>query len=299
MKHLISIGDCSREAIDELLFHARMIAKAPHRMADVLRGRVVLTMFFEPSTRTRLSFESAALRLGAGTLGFAEPKVTSAAKGETLEDTVRMCMAYGDALVIRHPEAGAAARAAAVSRVPIINAGDGANEHPTQSLVDLYTMRELHGHLDGLRVGFVGDLRFGRTVHSLLAALALYRGVSVSLFAPPALALPDVYRERARAGGLAIDDAPSLDAMIRSVDVLYVTRVQRERFPAGEELDVGAYHVTAQTLAHAPAGLRVLHPLPRVDEIAIDVDATAHAAYFAQAANGVPVRQAVLLELLQ
>ena len=298
MKHLISVNDFRRDEVDALFAKAHEISQNGRSFADALRGRVVLTMFFEPSTRTRLSFESAALRLGAGVTGFSEPKATSASKGETLEDTVRMCEAYGDVLVLRHPEELSAKRAAAISKVPIVNAGDGANEHPTQSLVDLFTIQSLRGSIDGVRIGFVGDLRYGRTVHSLLGALALYRNVEVQCFAPPSLALPIAHKNRAIERGLRVHEGASLRDVVQSVDILYVTRIQRERFIAGEDASTDAYRITPETLEQAPASLRILHPLPRVDEIAESVDASPHAAYFAQAANGVPVRQAVLLDAL-
>ncbi len=300
MKHLVTIGDLSRDRIEGLLDLAAQLdlPEKKHALSHLLRGYVVATMFFEASTRTRLSFESAALRLGAGVVGFAEADTTSTKKGETLEDTVRMCMAYGDVLVLRHPEIGSAARAAKVASVPVVNGGDGANEHPTQTLVDLYTIRKAFGKVDGLRIAFVGDLLYGRTVHSLLTALAKYTNITATLVGPKSLALPDSHRRHATLHGIDVRDAERLDDVIPEVDLVYMTRIQKERFPPGAADVAGSYRLDAAMLGAAAKELRVLHPLPRVDEIATDVDATPHALYFSQAANGVPVRQAVLLSVL-
>jgi aspartate carbamoyltransferase catalytic subunit len=300
MNHLVTIGDLSRERIDALIGLAAELdqPEKKHALAHLLRGHVVATMFFEASTRTRLSFESAALRLGAGVIGFAEADTTSTKKGETLEDTVRMCMAYGDVLVLRHPEIGSAARAAKVASVPVVNGGDGANEHPTQTLVDLYTIKKAFGKIDGLRIAFVGDLLYGRTVHSLLAALAKYTNITATLVGPKSLALPESHRRHATLHGIDLRDADRLEDAIPNVDLVYMTRIQKERFLPGA-VDLGAsYRLDAKMLGAASKDLRVLHPLPRVDEIATDVDATPHALYFPQAAHGVPVRQAVLLSVL-
>lgn len=300
MNHLVTIGDLSRDRIEGLLDLAAELdqPEKKHALSHLLRGYVVATMFFEASTRTRLSFESAALRLGAGVVGFAEADTTSTKKGETLEDTVRMCMAYGDVLVLRHPEIGSAARAAKVASVPVVNGGDGANEHPTQTLVDLYTIRKAFGKIDGLRIAFVGDLLYGRTVHSLLAALAKYTNITATLVGPKSLALPESHRRHATLHGIDLRDADRLEDAIPEVDLVYMTRIQKERFPPGAADVGGGYRLDARMLSAAKKELRVLHPLPRVDEIATDVDATPHALYFPQAANGVPVRQAVLLSVL-
>ncbi|NOU30833.1 MAG: aspartate carbamoyltransferase [Polyangiaceae bacterium] len=300
MNHLVTIGDLSRDRIEGLLDLAAELdqPEKKHALSHLLRGYVVATMFFEASTRTRLSFESAALRLGAGVVGFAEADTTSTKKGETLEDTVRMCMAYGDVLVLRHPEIGSAARAAKVASVPVVNGGDGANEHPTQTLVDLYTIRKAFGKVDGLRIAFVGDLLYGRTVHSLLAALAKYTNITATLVGPKSLALPESHRRHATLHGIDLRDADRLEDAIPEVDLVYMTRIQKERFPPGAADVGGSYRLDAKMLGAAKKELRVLHPLPRVDEIATDVDATPHALYFPQAANGVPVRQAVLLSVL-
>jgi aspartate carbamoyltransferase catalytic subunit len=305
MKHLLGIEALTRAEILTLLSEAKNVgAMTRAAKRELLRGSVMVSMFFEPSTRTRLSFETAALQLGCGVTGFSDAQNTSATKGESLEDTVRMCAAYGDALILRHPLLGAAHRAAAVSNVPVINAGDGAGEHPTQTLVDLYTMQQRLGDLDGLRVGLAGDLCNGRTVHSLLLALAKFRNIKVSCFSPtPALALPESQRRHATLHGIDIDDADSLATLAQRVDVLYMTRVQTERISGSEPFDAVAklehYVLRAKDLAGAAPNMCVMHPLPRVREIATDVDALPHAAYFEQAGNAVSVRQALLLQLLR
>ncbi len=291
LRHLASIHDLTDADIVSFLDRAAAIEKDPKAVRHLLDGRIVCTAFFEPSTRTRLSFESAAQRLGAGVLGFADPATTSSSKGETLEDTIRILGAYADLIVMRHPKEGAAKRAAAISSVPIVNAGDGPGEHPTQTLLDLYTIRKERGQLKGLQVALVGDLKFGRTVHSLVPAL---RRVGVRPVAVPApgLGLPKTLG----------DDIPTMDLeeAARSCDVLYVTRVQKERFEDAKEYEAvkGAFVVDAELLARTRSKAIVLHPLPRVDEIRTDVDALPAAKYFDQARNGVPVRMAVLATLL-
>jgi aspartate carbamoyltransferase catalytic subunit len=292
MAHLTSIHDLSDGDIAALLDRAAAMEKDPKAVRHLLDGRVVCTAFFEPSTRTRLSFESAAQRLGASVIGFSDPATTSSTKGETLEDTVRMLGAYADLIVMRHPKEGAARRAAAVCPVPLVNAGDGPGEHPTQTLVDLYTMRKERGTIAGLKVGLVGDLRYGRTVHSLVPALKRLGATCVAV-AAPSLELPKP---------LATDvPATDLEEAARSCDVLYVTRVQKERFADAKEYDAvkDAFVVDAGLLARTRSKAIVMHPLPRVDEINPDVDALPQAKYFEQARNGVPVRMAVLAALLE
>ena len=265
--------------------------KDPKGVRHFLDGRVVCTAFFEPSTRTRLSFESAAHRLGASVIGFSDPATTSSSKGETLEDTVRMLNAYADLIVMRHPKEGAARRAAAVSTVPVVNAGDGPGEHPTQTLLDLYTMRKERGRIQGLTVGLVGDLRYGRTVHSLVPALQRLGAKAVAV-AAPGLELPKP---------IAADiPAMSLEEAAASCDVLYVTRVQKERFADAAEYErvKDSFVVDADLLSRTKSKAIVLHPLPRVDEIHPNVDGLPAARYFEQARNGVPVRMAVLASLL-
>lgn len=262
--------------------------------SDILKGKILATLFFEPSTRTRLSFETAMLKLGGNYIGFAEPDLTSARKGENLADTVRTVENYADAIALRHGLEGSAKLAAEFSRVPIINAGTGAEEHPTQALIDIYTIRKEKGKIDGLKVALVGDLRYGRTVHSLAYALAMY---NVELF----LVSPETLRMRKDVlavikNKLQVTENASLEKIIPQIDVLYVTRIQKERFPdAAEYAKVkGAYRVDLKTLEHAKKDLIILHPLPRVDEIAPEVDATPQAKYFQQVWNGIVVRMALL-----
>lgn len=292
MAHLTSIHDLSDADIAALLDRAAAIEKDPKGVRHLLDGRVVCTAFFEPSTRTRLSFESAAQRLGASVIGFSDPATTSSTKGETLEDTVRMLTAYADLVVMRHPKEGAARRAAAVSTVPVVNAGDGPGEHPTQTLLDIYTMRKERGAVSGLTVGLVGDLRYGRTVHSLVPALQRLGAKAVQVPAP-GLELP-----KPIAGNVP---TMGLEEAAGSCDVLYVTRVQKERFADAAEYEKvkDAFVVDAELLQRTRSKAIILHPLPRVDEIAPNVDGLPAAKYFDQARNGVPVRMAVLATLLE
>ncbi len=291
MRHLTSIHDLSDADMTRLLDRAEEMANGMRKLRTRLEGRIVCTAFFEPSTRTRLSFESAAFRLGAGVIGFADPATTSSSKGETLEDTGRMLASYADLIVMRHPKEGAAKRVADVCDVPVVNAGDGPGEHPTQTLIDLYTMRKAHGKLDGLRVAIVGDLKFGRTVHSLVPALQRL-GIKAIAVAAPGLDLP-----KSLSGAL---ETATLEEAAATCDVLYVTRVQKERFGDLREYEAvkGAFVVDAALLARTKSRAIVMHPLPRVDEVAPDVDGLPAAKYFDQARNGVPVRMAVLATLL-
>ncbi len=292
-RSLTRIADLSDEEIRSILDRASEYAAAPRDRMDELRGRIVAAAFFEPSTRTRLSFETAAHRLGARVIGFADGGSTSSVKGESLEDTTRVLAGYGDLLVLRHPEQGAAARAAAVSDVPVVNAGDGAGEHPTQTLLDLYTMRDNLGDLEGVRVAVMGDLRYGRTVHSLVPALHRL-GADVVAVPAPGLGLPD---DVAGHGG-GVDEVP-LGEAAASCDVLYVTRVQRERMSRQESAG-GSGHlvVDGDLLRRSGSRAIVMHPLPRVDEISVDVDSLPSAKYFEQARNAVPVRMSVLSHIL-
>ncbi len=293
LRHLTSIHDLDDGDLAGLLDRAAFFDREPApRSAAMLEGRIVCTAFFEPSTRTRLSFEAAAHRLGARVIGFTDPATTSSAKGETLEDTIRMLAGYADCIVMRHPVKGAADRAKAVSSVPIVNAGDGPGEHPTQTVLDLYTMRKHKGTLAGLKVGLVGDLKHGRTVHSLVPALLRVGAKPVSV-AAPGLELPKELAAKC--------PASTLDEAAAACDVLYVTRIQKERFADGKEYDAvkGSFVVDAALLKRTKSQAIVLHPLPRVDEVATDVDALPAAKYFDQARSGVPVRMAVLASLLE
>lgn len=290
VRHLVSIHDLSDGELQGILEAAAGMERHGHR--ERLVDRVVCTAFFEPSTRTRLSFEAAAHRLGARVIGFSDPANTSTSKGETLEDTVRMLAGYADLVVMRHPKEGAARQAAHVSSVPIVNAGDGPGEHPTQTLLDLYTMQKERGDVRGLKVALVGDLKFGRTVHSLVPALQRMGAHPVAV-AAPGLGLPPKL-----AHGVPSTD---LESAARECDVLYMTRVQRERFTDAAEYERVKLHYTvdADLLLRTRSRAIVLHPLPRVGEIASDVDALPAAKYFDQARNGVPVRMAVLAHLLE
>ncbi len=290
---LVSVRDLTRDRIDRLLDEAQRHQKRldggdPQTLAE---GRVLATLFYEPSTRTRLSFESAMERLGGSTLSVSEASATSAAKGESLADTARVLSGYADAIVLRHPREGSARLASRFATVPVVNAGDGAGEHPTQTLTDLYTIREATGSLDGVRVLLGGDLRYGRTVHSLALALGLYDAEIVLVPPSNEFQLPDALIEETRQRGATVTTADSLDEAVPDADILYQTRLQTERFEGQGETP---QRVTIDTLREAPPDMKVLHPLPRVDEISQEVDDTDHAAYFQQAHNGLPVRMAVL-----
>ncbi len=297
LDHVVSAAQFDRPLLDALF--ARATALEGTR-GHSLSGRIMATLFYEPSTRTRLSFESAMLRLGGSVLGTEAAHVfSSAMKGETLEDTIRMVCAYADVIVLRHDREGAAAQAAAVATVPIINAGDGPGEHPTQSLLDLFTIERELGCIEGLHVAICGDLRFGRTARSLARLLALYPGVRISFVAPEVVQVGADIRALLDARDVPYQLSARLDDVIATADVVYQTRVQKERFtdPAEFEGARGAIRIDAATMARLPATAVVMHPLPRVDEIDRDVDADPRAAYFRQAANGVALRMA-LLELL-
>ena len=302
-RDVISILDFTREELEELFDVAARMKEMllRGRAPRLLEGRVVALAFFEPSTRTRLSFETAAKRLGAETIGFAGEEATSLAKGENLADTIRMLDGYADAIVIRHRYEGSALYAAEVAEKPVINAGDGRQHHPTQAMLDLYTVKELFGTIDSLVYGVLGDLRFGRAASSFILALTLYRPRKLYLISPPLLRARPEVRARLDEAGIDYGEVSKLDDVLGELDVLYVTRIQRERFPDPREYEKvrGSYRVTRELLEKgAKPELRVLHPLPRVDEIAANVDSSRYAAYFLQARNGVPVRMALLSLIL-
>lgn len=294
-KHIISMRDFSRDDIDIILKKAMELEPfAKGKKSTLLSGKILATLFFEPSTRTRLSFETAMKRLGGEVIDLGALEASSVVKGETLADTVRVVGSYADAIVLRHPKEGAARMAAEYSNVPIINAGDGAGHHPTQTLLDLYTiMRE--SSLSGLRIALVGDLKYGRTVHSLAYALSLYHA-DMTLVSPQQLKMPDVIRKDLEKQGANVRETTSLEDVIGDIDVLYVTRIQKERFPdPAEYLKVsGIYRVTEELLEKANENLKIMHPLPRVNEIDPVVDKTKFARYFEQSFYGVPVRMALL-----
>lgn len=296
-RSLVHVNDLTVQEMEHVLDAAEKmvpVAEGKQRLR-VGEGKVLATLFFEPSTRTRLSFESAMARLGGTSLGFAEPKNTSAAKGETLADTIRVTSQYADIIALRHPQEGAARMAQRFSRVPIVNGGDGAGQHPTQTLLDLFTIRREKGAIGKQRVALVGDLKYGRTVHSLAHGLARF-GAEMVCVAPPALQMPPDQLEALKQEGAKVTTAARLEEVISTADVLYVTRIQKERFPDLEEYRkvAGIYEIDAELLAKAKRSAIVMHPLPRVGEIAPEVDATTHAKYFQQAFYGVPVRMAIL-----
>ncbi len=297
-QHIISIGDFDRTEIDQLLDHARQIDENKYD-TFALQGKILAVLFFEPSTRTRMSFESAIARLGGTSISVSSMEACSIAKGETLADTIRVVSGYADAIVIRHPKEGAARLAAEFAHVPVINAGDGAGQHPSQTLLDLYTIRQSMP-IDGIDVALVGDLRYGRTAHSLASALSLY-GVRLHTISPKGLELPASLVTALSENGMEIIEHDDITDVIRQVDVLYVTRIQRERFPDSTSyFNVSSsYRITPELLSTAKKHLIVLHPLPRLDEIDPRVDALPHARYFEQSRNGVPVRMAMLLKVMQ
>ncbi len=292
-RDIVSIEDFSQAEINHILDVAKTMEPHAKGGSDLLKGKILATLFFEPSTRTRLSFESAMLKLGGGNIGFAEPDISSIRKGENLADTIRTVENYADVIALRHNLEGAAKLASEFSTIPIINAGTGAEEHPTQALIDLYTIRKDKGKIDGLKIALMGDLRYGRTVHSLAYALALY---NVELF----LVSPETLRMRKDVLQTIKNKIPvyetTLEKVMPQIDVLYVTRIQKERFPDAAEFAKvkGAYRIDLKILENAKTDLAILHPLPRVDEIAPEVDATPQARYFQQMWNGVVVRMALL-----
>jgi len=297
-RDIISIKDFSRKEIDYMLDAASAMEPTAKSRSTMLQGKILATLFYEPSTRTRLSFESAMQRLGGTAIGFAEAEIASVKKGENLADTMRVVENYADVIALRHPLEGAARLAAEFAEVPVINAGSGAEEHPTQALLDLYTMKKELGRIDGLNVALAGDLRFGRTVHSLAYALSLY-DVNLYFISPDLLRMRrevlDTISER-----IKIVETSSLDEALPKLDVLYMTRIQKERFPdAAEYAKVkGSYKIDNATLKNVKKGMIVLHPLPRVDEISAEVDSTTHARYFQQVWNGIVTRMALLALIL-
>ena len=291
-QHVISISDLTTEQL-ELLLQTALKLKADPR-DDLLEGKLIGSCFFEPSTRTRLSFDTAVQRLGGKVIGFADGANTSAKKGETLADTARIISSYTDAIIQRHPKDGAARVSAEFSKVPVINAGDGTNQHPSQTLLDLVTIYETQGRLNKLKIAMAGDLKYGRTVHSLCQALKRW-DCEFAFVSPPSLAMPEYITEELEAAGCRYQILPDLETAVEWADILYMTRVQRERFDEQEFAKIqGKFNLNAAMLANARPNLRVLHPLPRVDEIHPDVDATPHAYYFEQATNGVYARMAIL-----
>ena len=301
LRHVIESQQFSRPLLEELVAKADDIKSEPHRFSGRLNGRVMAALFYEPSTRTRLSFEAAMLRLGGDTMGTDNAReFSSAAKGETLEDTIRIVSGYADVIVLRHNEEGAARRAAAVSTVPVINAGDGPGQHPTQALLDLYTIRDELTRVDGVRVAMVGDLANGRTVRSLTYLLSKFKDVKVWFVAPPQVAMRDDLKAHLDEHHVPWVETQDLNAVLPEVDVVYMTRIQKERFADPEAYNAvkGVYRMDREAVALMRKYAILMHPLPRVDEIAPEVDDDPRAAYFRQARNGLHVRMALLDRLL-
>jgi aspartate carbamoyltransferase catalytic subunit len=297
-RDIVSIEDFSREEINYILSISHAMEPLAAKSSDMLKGKILANLFFEPSTRTRLSFEAAMLKLGGSTIGFAEADITSVRKGENLADTIRTVENYADIIALRHPLEGAAKLAAEFSKVPILNAGSGAEEHPTQALMDLYTLQKEKGKIDGLKIALVGDLRYGRTVHSLAYALSLYN-IELYLISPESLRMRHEVIRTIKSK-ISITEDTNLENIIPQIDVLYVTRIQKERFPDPAEFAKvkGAYRIDLKTLKDAKKDMIILHPLPRVDEIAAEVDSTPQARYFQQVWNGIVVRMALLALVL-
>ena len=301
MRHLIDPLDFSVEEIDALLDLAGEIERNREKYSHLCDGKTLATLFYEPSTRTRLSFEAAMLSLGGRVLGFASADSSSAAKGESISDTIRVVSCYADICAIRHPKEGAPKVASQFSGIPVINAGDGGHQHPTQTLTDLLTIRSLKGRLGDLTIGLCGDLKFGRTVHSLIKSLSRYQGIRFALISPDELRLPDYIRKEVLdREGIPYEEVSDLEDVMGKLDILYMTRVQRERFFNEEDYVrlKDCYILTSKKMAAAKPDMAVLHPLPRVNEIATEVDSDPRAAYFKQAQYGVYVRMALIATLL-
>lgn len=301
MRSLIDISELTPTEIEELIATADDIIADPAKYSEKCKGKKLATLFFEPSTRTRLSFEAAMLELGGSVLGFSEAQSSSAAKGESIADTAKVISCYADIIAMRHPKEGAPLVAAMNASIPVINAGDGGHSHPTQTLADLLTIHREKGGLDNLTVGFCGDLKFGRTVHSLISALIRCSGVRFVLISPMELKLPGYVKDKLNAAGVEYTETDSLEGSIADLDILYMTRVQKERFFNEEDYLrlKDTYILTSEKMALASEKLRVLHPLPRVNEISVAVDNDPRACYFKQVLYGKYMRMALILKLLE
>ena len=300
-KHLIDPMDFSIEELDEIFCLAQDIMKSPEKYSKICDGKILATLFYEPSTRTRFSFEAAMMRLGGKVLGFSEPNSSSASKGETLADTIKMVSIYSDIIAMRHPLEGSARVATQFSSVPIINAGDGGHQHPTQTLADLLTITCLKGNLTGHTIGICGDLRYGRTVHSLIKAMSRYKGTKFILISPKELRIPAYIREEfIHRKNIEFREVERLDDVIEELDILYMTRIQKERFFNEEEYLrlKDSYILDEEKMKHAKEDMIVMHPLPRVNEIAMEVDSDKRASYFKEAECGMYVRMALMCKLL-
>lgn len=302
IKHIISIRDLNREQIDYILSLAKDIEDKPEKYKDILRGKVIASLFFEPSTRTKMSFETAVKKLGGNTIGFEDVQNTSAKKGETFSDAIKVIAGYSDLVVMRTKIEGASRLASEIANKPIINGGDGTNQHPTQTLLDLYTIKKEKGKLDGLAIGFFGDLKYGRTVHSLVEAITLYKPEIIKFIAAPQFQIGKDYLEMLDQKGIKYEILEDAKGNLKDLDILYVTRTQLERIVEPIDLEPlkKKYTITRTILeSEGNPNLLVMHPLPRVYEIATDVDDTKHNIYFKQADNGVPIREAIICILLK
>ena len=300
MRHLMSPLDFTTEELDKLFDLAAAIEADPEKYAHVCDGRILATAFYEPSTRTRLSFEAAMLRLGGKVIGFSDAGSSSAAKGESVSDTIKVISQYADICAMRHPKEGAAFVAASKSEIPVINAGDGGHQHPTQTLADLMTIRSMHGKLSGFTIGLCGDLKFGRTVHSLINALVRYENISFVFISPPELKVPDYITDMLKEKNIPYSEVIKLEDVIADLDMLYMTRVQKERFFNEEDYVrlKDFYILTKEKMNMASKDMLVLHPLPRVNEISVEVDDDPRACYFKQVKYGMYVRMALIMTLL-
>ena len=301
MKDIISMNDMSKEEILEILEIAKKIEKtSEEEKLNFLKGKIIATLFFEPSTRTKMSFESAAFRLGAQVLQLPPLELSSVKKGESFSDTIKMVESYSDVIVVRHPNDGAARLASITSQKPVLNAGDGSNQHPSQTLLDLYTIKEEKGTLNNLSIAFVGDLKYGRTVHSLVKALTHFNPV-IYFVAPKILQMPSYLIDDLDKNNIKYEILEDFRDCLDKIDVFYMTRIQKERFPDIEDYEKlkGVYVINKKNiLGKCKEDMIILHPLPRVDEISTDLDDTKHALYFKQAKNGIPIRQAMMMKVL-
>ncbi|WP_446897645.1 aspartate carbamoyltransferase [Clostridium sp. LBM24168] len=299
-KHLIDIKDFTKEELNEIFDLADTIISNPKHFSHICEGKILATLFYEPSTRTRLSFETAMLRLGGNVIGFSEPNSSSVSKGESLADTIRIVGCYADVIAMRHPKEGAPKVASMYSKIPIINAGDGGHQHPTQTLTDLLTIRSIKGSLSNLKIGCCGDLKFGRTVHSFIKAMSMYDNNNFTLISPQELKVPDYIKREMDKNNIKYIETKKLEEVINSLDILYMTRVQKERFFNEEEYIrlKDSYVLDKAKMEVASMDMIVLHPLPRVNEISYEVDNDPRACYFKQAQYGVYARESLIIKLL-
>jgi aspartate carbamoyltransferase catalytic subunit len=294
-KHILAIGDLTKEELLRIMEVSKDVNENMQKYAELLKGKILATLFFEPSTRTRMSFQAAMQRLGGSVIGFSDISMSSMKKGESMPDTIKIISGYCDVIAMRHPEAGSVAEAAQLAKVPVINAGDGANEHPTQTMLDMYTIKKEIGNLEGLKVGFVGDLKYGRTVHSLTRALSHFNP-EFYFISHPSLKMPDEFLKELDEKGIKYHEEENLFSVSKELDVLYVTRIQKERFEDPDEYErVKGIYKLDKSLAHnIRVDAKILHPLPRIDEMDPELDELPQSIYFKQAHNGLPVRMALL-----